>query len=152
MEWPTQVHQGNQIVQENSTKRKELNEQQQRVLDLLMDPEYKGNIRKAMQAAGYSDTYPVSDFLKGVKDEVIELVKNILAVNGPRAAFELIGVFDNPNATANKNVLLAAKEILDRVGVVKPNTDQNIDLKVPSGGLFILPAKEMKKEEDVGTD
>lgn len=135
-----------------SDNKKVLNEQQQRVLDLLMDPEYKGNIRKAMQAAGYSDTYPVSDFLKGVKDEVIELVRNILAVNGPRAAFELIGVFDNPSATANKNVLLAAKEILDRVGVVKPNTDQNIDLKVPSGGLFILPAKEMKKEEDVGTD
>ena len=77
---------------------------------------------------------------RALKDEIIERTKEYLAVHGPKAAGIFIAALnDGPNVPGVKERLLAAREILDRSGVIK--TEQ-ITIDTP-GTLFILPPKDI---------
>ena len=93
-----------------------------------------------MKMAGYSSTANTSDLLKSLKDEITEGASNMLAANSPKAAFGLIGVLDDPSTVGAKNAVAAAKEVLDRAGLVKK---EKVEVSSDQGGLFILPPKKV---------
>lgn len=102
-----------------------------------------GDEVEAKRLAGYSDNYPTSAVVESVKDEIVERTKLFLARKGPKAAFKLVDVLDNPEKLGTKEILTAAKDILDRAGVVKVEK-----LDVTSNGIFILPAKGVETDDD----
>jgi len=80
------------------------------------------------------------DVVPYLQDELIAIAEHILAYNAPKAAFGMVGVLDDPTALGAKNSVAAAKEVLDRVGIVKK---EKIEVSSEDGtGLFILPAKK----------
>lgn len=123
---------------------KELTELQSNFLEALFG-EAKGNPVKAKKLAGYADSMKVSHIMKALREEIVEMSKDILVMNGPRAAMALVGVLDEPNAGGAINTIKVAESILNRIGANPPKDD--INLKVPAGGIFIMPAKEIPQLE-----
>lgn len=121
---------------------KKLTEKQQAFLDHLFTDEVKGNVQKAKELAGYHPTYSSNLLVESVKDELIEQTNSYLARVAPKAAFKMEGVLDHPSNIGNKEVIAAAKDLLDRAGYAKT---EKIDV-TSSSGLFVLPPK--KEEED----
>ena len=127
------------------SKPRELTEKQQLFLDSLVETE--GNAKQAAAIAGYSGGH--YQVLKALKNEVLELTKDVLAHNAPKAAFKLLEIMesDKPIPQAS-NKLTAAQSLLDRVGVSKSET-LDINHQV-SGGIFLMPDKapiEVEAEE-----
>lgn len=114
---------------------KTLTDQQKLFLEVLFD-EAGGDVVTAKKMAGYHPTYPTSSVMKTLQDEIVEATKTFLARNGPKAAIGIVGVLTNPTDLGVKEKLAAAKDILDRVGVVKTEK-----LDITSNGVFVLPAK-----------
>lgn len=117
---------------------KPLTEKQQSFLDALFDPEIKGNIRKAMNAAGYSENTPVNIVVQPLKKQIIEAAEHILALNAPKAAMSLSDAMDNPSSVGMNNKLAAANSVLDRVGLGKRDL---ADSNVSKGAIVLLPPK-----------
>lgn len=120
--------------------KRQLTDQQKLFLEYLFG-EAEGDELMAKRLAGYSDNYPTSAVVESVREEIIEHIKLYLSRKGPKAAMRIVGVMDNPIALGAKEILTAAKDVLDRIGVVKT---EKID--IGSSGIFILPSK--KEEED----
>ena len=59
-------------------------------------------------------------------------------MNAPRAAFCIVDVLDDPAAMGARNAISAAREILDRTGLVKK---EQVEVSGNTGGIFILPPK-----------
>ena len=58
----------------------------------------------------------------------------------------MVGVLDDPTALGAKNSVAAAKEVLDRIGIVKK---EKLEISSEEGnGIFILPAKRSASTED----
>ena len=119
------------------TPKKEYTEKQQAFLDALMG-EARGNIRKAMDIAGYSKGTKASEVTVPLKEEIIEQASMMLAMNAPKAAHGLLGVLDDPTALGARNAINAAREVLDRTGLVKK---EKVEVTNKGGGMFILPPK-----------
>ena len=110
-----------------------------------MAGESKGNIGAAIKAAGYGAGVAARDVVPYLQDELIAIAEHILAYNAPKAAFGMVGVIDDPTALGAKNSVAAAKEILDRVGIVKK---EKLEVSSEDGkGIFILPAKRSADED-----
>ena len=121
-----------------------ITDMQERFLEALFEKEAKGDLQKAAQIAGYnrpdSNAWRIA---RALKDEIIERTKEYLAVHGPKAASAFITALnDGLNAPGVKERLLAAREILDRSGVIK--TEQ-ITLDTPSA-IFFLPEKDNSED------
>lgn len=123
-----------------STK-KPLTEMQQKFLDVLFN-EAKGDPVKAKKLAGYSHDYATSSILNGLKEEIVERTKTYIAVNAPRAAVAIVDGIVDPTELGIKEKMVAAKDILDRAGLVKTDKVQ----VETNGGLMILPAKDKPEE------
>lgn len=128
-----------------SEKKRELTPAQQKFLDALFG-EAKGDYKKAIAIAGYAEGTSPSSIMKSLKDEIINMAKEVIAINAPRAAMELVDGMISPTQAGVTVKIKAAESILNRAGVAEQKGD-NVDLKVPSGGLFILPAKEKRNED-----
>lgn len=107
-------------------------------LDSLLNEGY-GDIRQAMTSAGYSKGTAQRDVTGPLKDEIVEVAKLMLANNAPRAAGSFAEIMASPAKLGAKNQLAAAQQILDRIGVVKP---QHIEVEATGGGVVLLPPKE----------
>lgn len=118
--------------------KKELSDRQQKFLDALFE-EANGNFRVAMDVAGYSKTTKPMSVVSFLREEVIERTQTYLAANGPLAAVAMTGVIFDPTALGNRDKLSAAREILDRTGIVKT---ERVAVQTDAGGLFILPPKK----------
>ena len=116
---------------------KKYTEKQEAFLEALMG-EAKGNLRKAMDTAGYAKTTKISEVVGGLKEEVIDRASMMLAMNAPKAAFGIVDVLDDPSAMGARNSISAAREILDRSGLVKK---EQVEVTSTGGGMFILPPK-----------
>jgi len=127
-------------------KEKKLTEKQEAFLEALVT-DAKGNIREAMKLAGYANTTKTAEAVSALREEIIEKASMVLAMNAPKAAFGIVGVLDDPSAMGARNSVAAAREILDRTGLVKK---EQVEVKGPENGLFILPPK--KTEDDLGTE
>lgn len=121
---------------------KQLTEQQQKFLDVLFD-EAGGNLKKALRLAGYSEGYSSTQIAKVLKEEIIEATQMYLALNAPKAAAAMVNAIDDPTELGLKEKMNAAKDLMDRAGLVKT---EKVQVESNSGGVMLLPAKE--KEED----
>lgn len=122
-------------------EKRQLNEQQQKFLDVLFN-EAKGSPHAARKLAGYAEGVTTVRVLQSLKEEVLDLTQLYLALNAPKAAFAIIGGIDDPTELGIKEKLNAAKDLLDRVGVVKTEKVQ-----IETGpGLMILPAKKVDED------
>lgn len=123
---------------------KELTEKQQAFIDALFSPECKGDPVKAKKAAGYSDNYPTRELVKSLKEEIMEAANDHFAHLAPRALMSLGNVLESPALLGTKEIIAAAKDILDRAGLVKT---EKVDVNL-GGGVLILPPKQSDEEEE----
>tara|TARA_R100001082_G_scaffold73770_1_gene42478 strand:- start:118 stop:501 length:384 start_codon:yes stop_codon:yes gene_type:complete len=118
---------------------KELTDKQRTFLSVLFS-EADGDPRKAAELAGYAPTsYP--RVVQGLKDEIIERAESVLAAHSPQAALGISRALNDDGSIPGANIRMeAAKQILDRVGLVKK---EKIDVNAKvAHGIFVLPAKE----------
>jgi hypothetical protein len=129
----------NNFLPTNSDKKRKLTEQQQAFLSALATSA-KGNIKLALQEAGYADSskYNVIDTLK---DEIIDVATKILAKSAPRASHKLVEILESDDPIPQVNAKLqAAQTLLDRVGIAKRD---KLDINhTVASGIFIIPQKE----------
>ena len=116
---------------------KKLTDKQAAFLEALLG-EARGNIRAAMDIAGYSKTTATTEVVGPLKEEITERAGMMLAINAPKAAFGIIDVLDDPSALGARNAISTAREVLDRTGLVKK---EQVEVSGNSGGIFILPPK-----------
>jgi|TARA_R110000751_G_scaffold50199_1_gene111179 hypothetical protein len=117
----------------------ELTEKQKIFLSALFG-EANGEPRAAAEIAGYAPTsYP--KVVQGLKDQILERAETILAAHSPKAALSIANAIDDDGSIPGASIRMeAAKQILDRVGLVKR---EKIDINAKiAHGIFILPAKE----------
>ena len=115
--------------------KKSLTDKQSAFLEALLG-EARGNIRAAMDIAGYSKTTATTEVVGPLKEEITERAGMMLAINAPKAAFGIIDVLDDPSALGARNAISAAREVLDRTGLVKK---EQVEVSGNAGGIFILP-------------
>lgn len=118
-----------------------MTEKQQVFLDALFG-EAKGDLRVAKSIAGYSENYSIPKIVKGLEDEIYSRTKEFISTNGPKAAFELVDIIENPAKMGNQIKLAAVRDLLDRANLGK--TDK-VEVKSESP-LFILPLKDEDKD------
>ena len=119
---------------------KELTSQQKIFINALFG-EAQRNPKKAGEIAEYApSSYP--KVIKALKDEIIERAEYSLALHSAKAVKGLVDALDEDGKTPGGNIRMeAAKQILDRVGLVKK---EKIDINAQvAHGIFILPAKEI---------
>ena len=92
-----------------------------------------------MQIAGYSDNTKVAHTAKELREEIREATETILAIYATKAAYALSSVLDNSDTFNARHIISAAKEVLDRTGLVKK---KRVEVTSNSGGIFILPPKQ----------
>ena len=117
--------------------KKSLTDKQSAFLEALLG-EARGNIRAAMNIAGYSKTTATTEVVGPLKEEITERAGMMLAINAPKAAFGIIDVLDDPSALGARNAISAAREVLDRTDLVKK---EQVEVSGNAGGIFILPPK-----------
>ena len=115
-----------------------MTEQQEKFLNALFG-EAQGNFREAMNIAGYAQTEYPARLIRSLKAEIIERAEYMLAANAPKAVLSMSGILDDPSALGNKDRLAAAKEILDRAGIVKP---EKVEHKTNGAAIVFLPPLE----------
>lgn len=116
---------------------KTLTEKQQKFLDVLFD-EARGDPVQAKKLAGYSDNVSSTSVVASLQDEIFEATKKFIAQSSTKAAYTMFSVMADPTDLGVKEKMMAAKDILDRAGLVK--TDK-VEVKT-TDPLFILPSKE----------
>ena len=121
---------------------RELTEKQAKFLEVLFE-QAGGDILRAKELAGYSDNSPTTDIIKGLKEEIMERTQLYMARNAPRAAMSLVSCMVDPTELGLRDKLSAAKDLLDRVGLVKT---EKVQVET-TNGLMILPPKEKDTEE-----
>ena len=128
------------------TQEKSLTNTQEKFLNALFG-EAQGDPKKAGELSGYSShSYP--KVLRNLKQEIVSRAENYLAVHSARAATKMVNMLDEDGTTPHANIRLeAAKQILDRIGIVKKD-QLDINMKAVHG-IFILPAKETPEESIV---
>jgi len=117
--------------------KKQLTDKQTAFLEHLLG-DARGNVRLAMDMAGYAKTTAVQEVVGNLRDEIMDRTSMMMALNAPKAAFGITDVLDDPSAMGAKNAIAAAKEVLDRTGLVKK---EKVEVKTNGGGMFILPPK-----------
>ena len=122
---------------------RQLTGKQQVFLDVLFD-EAGGNMAIAKKLAGYSDTSSTTEIVKGLKEEILEATQMYMARNAPKAAMAMTGALYDPTELGIRDKMVAAKELLDRVGLVKTEKMQ----VEASGGVMLMPPKAPVEEED----
>ena len=122
---------------------RQLTEKQQKLLDVLFD-QAGGDIVAAKKLAGYSDASATTEIMKGLKEEILEATQMYMARNAPKAAMAMVGGLYDPTELGIKDKMAAAKELLDRTGLVKTEKMQ----VEASGGVMLMPPKAVVVEED----
>ena len=122
---------------------RQLTEKQQKLLDVLFD-QAGGDIVAAKKLAGYSDASATTEIMKGLKEEILEATQMYMARNAPKAAMAMVGGLHDPTELGIKDKMAAAKELLDRTGLVKTEKMQ----VEASGGVMLMPPKAAVEEDD----
>jgi len=121
---------------------RQLTEQQQKFLDVLFD-QAGGDIPTAKKLAGYAETTSTTHIIKGLKEEIIDATQTYLSRNAPKAAMAMVGALYDPTELGIRDKMQAAKELLDRTGLVKTEKTQ-VEAK---GGVMLMPPKQMDEDD-----
>ena len=122
---------------------RELTVKQRVFLDVLFE-EAKGDMVQAKKIAGYADSSSTSEIIKGLKEEILEATQMYMARNAPKAAMAMTGALYDPTELGIRDKMSAAKELLDRVGLVKTEKMQ----VEASGGVMLMPPKAPAEDDD----
>ena len=122
---------------------RQLTEKQQKFMAVLFD-EAGGDMVLAKKMAGYSDATTTTEIVKGLKEEILEATQMYMARNAPKAAMAMTGALYDPTELGIRDKMSAAKELLDRVGLVKTEKMQ----VEASGGVMLMPPKAPVEEDD----
>ena len=121
---------------------RQLTEQQQKFLDVLFD-QAGGDIPLAKKLAGYAETTSTTHIIKGLKEEIIDATQTYLSRNAPKAAIAMVGALYDPTELGIRDKMQAAKELLDRTGLVKTEKMQ-VEAK---GGVMLMPPKQTEEND-----
>ena len=119
-----------------------LTEKQQKLLAVLFD-EAGGDIIAAKKLAGYSDATSSTEILNSLKEEILDATSTYMARNAPKAAMAMVGALYDPTELGIRDKMSAAKELLDRTGLVKTEKMQ-VEAK---GGVMLMPPKQMDDDD-----
>lgn len=122
---------------------RQLTEKQQKFLDVLFE-EARGNVVQAKKLAGYSETQHTASIVSALKDEILERTNMYLAQNGPRAAMAMVGALHDPTELGIKEKMQAAKEVMDRIGIIK---SEKVQIE-STGGVMLLPPKRTEDDSE----
>lgn len=133
----------NELKNDVVDKETGLSEKEMYFLSILFD-ECSGSVAEAMKQSGlHKETTPYKLRYK-LKDKIAEASKAYLSASSARASVAVVRVLDEPELPGTKNILEAAKQILDRGGVFK----EEKSVQVQEHNIFILPAKDKPEEDD----
>ena len=121
---------------------RQLNERQQKFLAVLFE-EASGDVVQAKKIAGYSENTPTTAIVKGLKEEILEATSMYMARNAPKAAMAMTGALYDPTELGIRDKMAAAKELLDRSGLVKTEKMQ----VESSGGVMLMPPKATSEDD-----
>jgi len=121
---------------------RKLTDKQQKFLDVLFD-EARGDTVEAKRLAGYSINNSTTEIIKSIKEEIMEVTKLYMARNAPRAAMSLVDGMVEPTQLGLREKIIASKDLLDRVGLIKT---EKVQVET-SNGLMILPPKDNTDKE-----
>jgi len=122
---------------------KQLTEMQQTFLQVLFD-QAGGDVVTAKKLAGYADGTSTSDIVKSMKEEIMEATQLYMSRNAPRAAVAMVGGLTDPTELGIRDKMAAAKELLDRTGLVKTEKMQ----VEATGGVMLMPTKKTEDDDD----
>ena len=122
---------------------RELTERQQKFLAVLMD-EAGGDITTAKKLAGYSPNTTNTEITNSLKEEILDVTHSYLARNVPKAAMAMVGALHDPTELGIRDKMAAAKELLDRTGLVKTEKMQ----VEATGGVMLMPPKQSQDDND----
>ena len=109
-----------------------------------MFDEAGGDIVAAKKLAGYSESTATTDIVKGMKEEILEATQMYMARNAPRAAMAIVGGLHDPTELGIRDKMSAAKELLDRTGLIKT---EKVQIEA-SGGVMLMPPKAPEPEDE----
>ncbi len=121
---------------------RQLTERQQKFLDALFT-DAKGSIKDAKIIAGYSTSTNNQEIIKALKEEILDATQMYMASNAPKAAIAMVSGIETPTELGTRDKLSAAKELLDRTGLIKT---EKIQVE-SSGGVMLMPPKKVEEEE-----
>jgi len=121
---------------------RQLTERQQTFLSVLFDGA-GGDVVAAKKLAGYSDATSTTEVVNSMKEEILESTQSYMARNAPKAAMAMVGGLYDPTELGIKDKMIAAKELLDRTGLVKTEKLQ-VEAK---GGVMLMPPKVVEDDE-----
>lgn len=116
---------------------KNLTPMQEAFLEFLYN-EAQGDIRTAMNMAGYVKTASISNMVETLADEIVERSKKLIAANTAKATLKALGILNDPTALGNEKLLAVANSLWDRAGIVKKD---QVEISGNAGGVFFLPRK-----------
>jgi hypothetical protein len=119
-----------------------LTDKQQKLLAVLFD-EAGGDIVAAKKLAGYSDATSSTEVINSLKEEILDATSAYMARNAPKAAMAMVGALYDPTELGIRDKMSAAKELLDRTGLVKTEKMQ-VEAK---GGVMLMPPKQMDEDD-----
>ena len=122
---------------------RKLTERQQKFIDALF-ADANGSIKDAKIIAGYSPKSNSNEIVEALKDEILEATQTYMASNAPKAAFAMVNGIDDPTQLGIRDKMNAAKELLDRTGLVKTEKMQ----VESTGGVMLMPAKQISEDDD----
>ena len=120
---------------------RQLTEQQQKFLDALFD-QAAGSVAQAKKLAGYSDATSTTHIVNSLKEEILDATQTYMSRNAPRAAVAIVGALIDPTELGIRDKMQAAKELLDRTGLVKTEKMQ-VETK---GGVMLMPPKQVEED------
>lgn len=121
---------------------RQLTERQQKFLDALFT-DANGSIKDAKIIAGYSPSTNNQEIIKALKEEILDATQIYMASNAPKAALAMVSGIDTPTELGTRDKLSAAKELLDRTGLIKT---EKIQVE-SSGGVMLMPPKKVEEDE-----
>lgn len=116
-----------------------MTEAQEKFVNALLG-EAEGDIKEAARLAGVHPQYGYQ-LVRVCKDDIIRRAEEVLALHAPKAALNLVNMLNGGSTTPGSKIRIeAAKQILDRAGVVKKD---EVKVNIESDhALIIFPAKE----------
>ena len=121
---------------------RKLSERQQKFLDALF-AEANGNIKDAKIIAGYSPNSNNNEIIKSMKEEILDATQLFMASNAPKAAVAMVTGIDDPTQLGIRDKMSAAKELLDRTGLIKT---EKVQVEA-SGGVMLMPIKQVVEDD-----